>query len=293
MASSDGGAGGGGALAGVSCINATDCWAVGSAPATSQSAPQALLEHYDGSGWSVRSGGLPGGATLTGVSCTGAGECWAVGHSGPAPGERLVAHYTGGRWSTANGAGRPGDGSILLAVWCGDPHTCWAVGSTGANQTLTERYDGGAWTEIPSGDAGDADSLSGVSCSPAGACWAAGTSARGGVQRPLIEHYTGSAWTVVDSPIPAFSRAGSLGAVTCLSDADCWAVGVARAAAGVDQGLAEQFNGAGWTVTRTPLVTSATFKGVTCPEDDDCFVVGGHGQASLIELYDLILPEGH
>jgi hypothetical protein len=232
------------------------------------------------------------------------GGCWAVGHAGAAPGQRLVEHYAGGRWVAVDGAGGSGDGSTLAAVWCSNSLNCWAVGSSGDRRTLTEHYDGSSWTEIPSADAaaGDTDSLTGVTCSPAGACWAVGSRTRGGVQRILIERRTGSTWTVIDSPAPAFSNASSLHAVTCRSDADCWAVGIAQSAAGSDQGLIEQYNGVRWDLTRTPAVTSATFSAVTCPEDDDCFAVGTcsagtmspcHGSTSLIELYDLILPEGH
>ncbi|HYA00911.1 MAG TPA: hypothetical protein VEK76_11250 [Candidatus Binatia bacterium] len=51
----------------MSCPTAGDCWAVGGD----------LIEHYDGSAWSLAS--APRGFDGSGVSCPSGGLCWAVG----------------------------------------------------------------------------------------------------------------------------------------------------------------------------------------------------------------------
>jgi hypothetical protein len=46
--------------------------------------------------------------------------------------------------------------------------------------------------------------LNGVTCVSAGDCWAVGSSSSvNGPGEPLIEHYAGSRWAIVNSPNPS------------------------------------------------------------------------------------------
>lgn len=64
----------------VSCISATDCWAVGDAGPSSGSSVSALAEQWNGSTWSIVSTpAVATFATLDSVSCTSASHCVAVG----------------------------------------------------------------------------------------------------------------------------------------------------------------------------------------------------------------------
>jgi hypothetical protein len=294
-------------LAGVSCADARDCWAVGEVTSGSGSDSHPLIEHFDGSEWSMSTASRLSGA-LAGVSCMNTGQCWAVGHVGIGPGAALIEHYDGSVWSTVT-AFTTGElasmGTVLTGVTCKDTDHCWAVGSTADGHALTAHHAGDQWSVVPSDDTptGDVDVLSGVTCSTAGTCWAVGSRTHGAARSTLIETFDGRSWTIVASPGPAFSTASTLLGVACAGDTDCWAVGTATTS-GRSQGLTEEYNGVTWVVARsgTTSITGSSLAGVTCPQDDDCWVVGTCGAAaspacagsrSLIELYDLIVPDGH
>jgi hypothetical protein len=79
------------ALQGVSCVDASDCIAVG-ASLSSQNSLSALVESWDGSAWAVESDANPVDANLTGVSCTAPMDCTAVGHN--AQGQTVIEMST-------------------------------------------------------------------------------------------------------------------------------------------------------------------------------------------------------
>jgi hypothetical protein len=83
-------------LGGVSCIQRSDCWAVGTTQSAAGDLPEALIEHWNGSSWSLVSVPNPSSSTrslLTGVTCHSSG-CWAVGTSGHDGGQdqTLILH---------------------------------------------------------------------------------------------------------------------------------------------------------------------------------------------------------
>jgi hypothetical protein len=188
-----------GQLYGVTCASASDCWAVGEdTPELSGTTIGALIDHYDGSGWSlVASPATPTGASgdnsLWSVTCVSVIDCWAAGEQG-----------TGGQQG-------------------------------GDQETLIERYTGGVWTVVDSPTPQPFGFLKGVTCASASDCWAVGTSWSEPNQQPsppetetepagpLIESYTGGVWAIV--PSGTTSSLGGLSAVTCLGSGDCWAVG--------------------------------------------------------------------
>jgi hypothetical protein len=81
----------------VSCIGASDCWAVG------YGSTATLVEHFDGSAWSIVDTPHPGNASyLFGVSCVSAVGCTAVGYYSGSGNQStaLFEHYNGGAWVT-------------------------------------------------------------------------------------------------------------------------------------------------------------------------------------------------
>src|SRR5262249_19236111 len=98
----------------------------------------------------------------------------------------------------------------------------WAVGyyddATGRH-TLTEHWNGGAWSVVPNPDAESGSQFTAVTATGAGDVWAVG-SASG---HTLTEHWDGSAWTVV--PWPPTSGGSFLAGAVALSAGDVWAVG--------------------------------------------------------------------
>jgi hypothetical protein len=110
--------------------------------------------------------------------------------------------------------------------------TAWAVGYTdsgGVISTLILRWNGTAWTTVPS------PSLAGswlwdVAATPDGSAWAVGCTGCTGTgsgtdARTLILRWNGTAWTRVPSPDPG--PGAELYGVTALSGSDAWAVGIA------------------------------------------------------------------
>ena len=234
-----------------------------------------LIEHYDGSAWSVV--GEPA-AGLVSVSCPNAEDCWAVGTtlSNSKLYQPAIEQYTGGEWVGVQGPtlGSIGTVGTLSSVSCPDVDHCWAVGSTGSMDTgglqpLIEAYDGTGWAVVngpplPVGADNAFSNLNGVTCVSADDCWAVGegTSSNTG----LVEHYNGAGWNVVSSLTTPGGAAG-LEAVACVGMSDCWAVG---------GDILEHYDGTTWSNVSNPLTEAASpgLVSVACDTVDDCWAVG-------------------
>jgi hypothetical protein len=75
-----------------------------------------------------------------------------------------VLHWTGAQWVMTKVPNLGTEGSRLNGIQVLSPTDAWAVGQTqesnGAILTLTERYNGSAWTIVPSPDPGSLANLS-------------------------------------------------------------------------------------------------------------------------------------
>jgi IPT/TIG domain/Fibronectin type III domain len=216
------------------------------------------------------------------VAAIGANDIWTVGFSAPAGGaaSTLAEHWNGSAWTkvtTPNGPGVSGD-NVLDSVAATATNDAWAVGITrpsnpGAFSPLTEHWDGTSWTIVananPPSGSNSLYSVKGDSSSDywaVGRTWQSSTSAT-----PLVEHWNGTAWTIVATPTltPSF---GQLIAVAVLSPTNVWAVGD-TSTNGIDyKTLIEHYDGTSWTVS--PGTQSAYGNG---------FLLGISGTAS--DLY--------
>ncbi|MFL5732430.1 MAG: S-layer homology domain-containing protein [Chloroflexia bacterium] len=219
----------------VTAISANDVWAVGSR--FQSAAYHSLALHWDGSTWTT----VPvpdvsaGPNQLTGITAVSSTDVWAVGRVGPYFGEgarTLAVHWNGSAWSIVPTANVGAQDNALLAVDAVSTNDIWAVGNylSGASwQTLIERWDGTRWNVIPSPNPGTGANylygLTGVAAISANDVWAVGNyfDACTPVQT-LIEHWDGSAWSVVSSP-NIDPRPTLLHSVTTLGPGDAWAVG--------------------------------------------------------------------
>src|SRR5262249_41623106 len=87
----------------------------------------------------------------------------------------------------------------------------------------------------------------------------------------LVEHWDGSAWSVVDSPNGPDNN--GLGSVVALSPSDVWAVGVTGN--DLEQPLAEHYDGTSWSLTTLPHPGIADqLESVTGPKNGRVFAVG-------------------
>jgi len=193
----------------VSCVNASDCWAVGATFAGAGS--QTLIEHYNGSAWSVVSGPASTDSSneLHGVSCVASNDCVAAGWRGTSGTQTLIEKYNGTAWSIVNSPNGPDTGSQvtdeLLGVSCASRTFCAAVGyyyNGTVYVTLMLQSTGGAWAIVssPSPAGSFYSPLLAVDCT--GGCWAVGSASPSGAQQVLSEHRTGDSTNTVVSCAP-------------------------------------------------------------------------------------------
>jgi hypothetical protein len=246
-------------LGAVAVVSPSSVWAAGTAYGTSSNST-GLIEHYNGSAWSISATPALSGARytyLTGLAADSASDAWAVGfeltsrsHTSP-----VAVHYNGTSWSIA-ALPQPLQMSGLGAVAAVSASNVWAVGddssTTATGPPLIEHYDGTAWsvTSTPVTTAGSLNSVAAVSASNV---WAVGHQAGTG----LAMHYDGTGWTQVTLPAPA-GGSWDLTGVSASSASDVWAVGYVNSADGLSShGIAEHFNGSTWSVTQLPDLGSS------------------------------------
>ena len=131
-----------GVLEDVAIAGRNDAWAVGELgdPALSYGRTSALVEHWDGLGWTqVTVAGLQG---LSAVAATSGRDVWAAG-SDPY-GAAVVLHWAGSRWTRV--IRRPGaELRDLVAI---SPRDVWAVGDETGSRFLEMHWDGRRWRSL-------------------------------------------------------------------------------------------------------------------------------------------------
>ena len=156
--------------------------------------------------------------------------------------QAVVARWdkSSGTWTFQTSLG------YLSAVSCPTATDCMAVGeSNGA--TLTELWNGTTWsiepTLQPSGATSSA--LTSVSCASPTACTAVGNFVNAvGVQQTLAEQWNDTTWSAPSlPPEPTGATTSTLTSVSCTSATTCTAVGDYVNSSGIQQTLAESYNG--------------------------------------------------
>ena len=275
----------------VSCVTASDCWAVGAIETGTYDATT-LAEHWNGSSWSIVPTPNPSSSTLNvfnGVDCVSRVDCWAtgVGNGTSSADESLIEHWNGSAWSIVT-APSPGSVSILGGVDCVSSADCWTVGHSDG-QTLAEQWNGTAWHVVNTPDTSPSaeNELGNVTCASAADCWAVGDAEVGGVEETLAEQWNGTAWSIVATPNSSPTEENGLAAVDCVTTSDCWAVGFSDSGAGgVQQTLAEQWNGASWLIVPTGNANTTQdnyLEDVSCVGPADCWAVGTSFDAGMNE----------
>jgi hypothetical protein len=289
-------------LGGVAAVSPHLAWAVGGY-SNIDSGGGALIDHWNGSSWthqSVPNPGRPYGQdSLYRVAATSPANAWAVGTytTGGPNGLTLIEHWDGTAWKRVPSPNRgvyPG-GNFLDGVAATSPANAWAVGEyyniSNTGKTLILHWDGTAWTQVPSPNPKPRFSdnqLTGVAATSATNAWAVGYSTFGGYHT-LIEHWNGTAWTLVPSPDPLGpgSEYGNiLYAVAATSPTNAWAVG--------DSGnstLILHWDGTAWTRVPSPNPSSSESQlyAVAATSPTSAWAVGDYGSGQYGPYYTLIL----
>src|SRR2546430_10535908 len=88
-------------LQGVATVSPTDIWAVGYYQSRSSMNDMTLVEHWDGTQWSIVPSPAPGQASaLYGVTAISTDNVWAVGeYFNGTEDQTLIEHWDGTQWS--------------------------------------------------------------------------------------------------------------------------------------------------------------------------------------------------
>ena len=100
-----------------------------------------------------------------------------------------------------------------------------------ANKMFSEHWNGTTWTiaAVPTPAGAKTGQLSSVSCRSASSCYAVGVASTASATKTLVEHWSGSHWSIVPSASPSGASSASLNGVSCPSASTCLAVGTYNA----------------------------------------------------------------
>jgi len=264
-------------------------WAVGDrvSPESAQTiAP--LAEHWDGTaltGWTI----LRKYQTLLhGVFVPAPTVAWAVGHFVIDLDETLpvIDRYDGTTWAPfpkprlLNG--------VLSGIAGASGTDIWAVGRQfvqGEAQTIVEHFDGAAWARVPSPSPESTYlDFGAIAVLAPDDVWAAGDFQDSNLDfRTLIEHYDGTAWTIVPSPNVG-SGDNHLSGLAALGPRNVWAVG--RAFDGTRfRPIALHWNGTAWRARLLPVAGTGdhTLNGLAAGPGQTMWAVGSFTDPSGVQ----------
>lgn len=209
------------------------------------------------------------GNTLNAVTAISTSDAWAVGykHDNNLNDSRtLTLHWNGTSWTvlpspnpgTTAGCMNGNTGNVLSSVAAISSNDVWAVGLAfncfGLLRPLIIHWDGTQWKAVPNPKlrTNDNSALNSVVALASNDVYAVGYQpATNGAVLTLIEHWDGTAWTVMPSPNPTTGNV--LSAVSANSPTDIWAVGTRTDIATTSiQTLVQHFDGTSWKIVPSP-----------------------------------------
>jgi hypothetical protein len=274
----------------MSALGPNDVWAVGywynSSPA------KTLIEHWDGTQWSVIDSPNPGLTRneLYGVFAIAPNDVWAVGHHFVVIGsdnvyQTLVLHWDGTAWAHVPTPNLGTWNNYLRAVTAVSANDVWAVGSyvpslSSPEQTLMLHWDGATWSAMPGPSPGSSyNILYSVDALASNDVWAVGYYNTANGADTLTLHWTGATWNLVPSA-NGTGRFSRLNAVDAIAPNDIWAVGYNNpdpgGAGNVVLTLVTHWDGSQWTQisSPSPATSSNYLNGVAAVSANDVWAVG-------------------
>jgi len=252
-----------GGLSGLAAISSTDVWAGGGFLLSSRG-NTAQFMNWNGRKWTIAKSPATTGS-ISGMAAVSSNDVWAVGSiiSGSVA-QTFIEHWNGKKWAIVPS---PNDGTgnnLLTGVTAISASDVWAVGdfttSTSSGtlfQTLTEHWDGTAWSIVPSpspSGTGSGSELRGAAAVSTTDVWAVGDSNNG----TLTEQWNGTSWAVVPSPSPSGALQSTLADAAVVSASDIWAVGQSDNSSGIPATLIEHWDGTSWNIVTSPAPGTAS-----------------------------------
>jgi hypothetical protein len=292
-------------LFGLAAVSPTDIWAVGSWAGV-YTGPVvgypyfALIEHWDGTSWTIVPSPSPGvSRLLSGVVAVSTNDIWAVGayqfgydHARLVGSRTLVLHWNGRTWkrvASPNPGPRQYQWLELSAIASISRTSVWAVGSYNARvrgrhgfsnqtRTLVLHWNGKTWKQAPSPTPGGSGRLSAVAAIGPKNVWAVGGYHNGYGGRVLAEYWNGHSWRIAPART-GFDHASyqSLNSLAVLARNDIWGVGSYSSYDTGDQTLSEHWDGQNWSLVPSPEPTpplGARFSAVAAVTPTAVWAVG-------------------
>ena len=233
-------------LLGVDAVASNDVWAVGWYSTSAPAYENTLIEHWDGSSWSIIPSPNPSGGrfnSLNGVSVVSANDIWAAGSYIGDTNKILIEHWDGSSWSIVPTPDAGPYGNYLFGIAARAANDVWAVGATNnGGNSLILHWDGTSWSVVPSPNIPDwTNQLYGVTTVAADDVWAVGVATFTWYisdgdpitsSQTIIQHWNGTVWSIVPSPNPGDANnyygtiTNELYGVAAVSASDVWAVGM-------------------------------------------------------------------
>jgi len=285
-------------LSGVSGTGPSDVWAVGYY--ASNNAWHTLIEHWDGSSWSIipspdviTTTGRNAVNVLNAVVAIAPNDAWAVGYdvSLDAPYATLTLHWNGSAWQVVPSPNPPPSPNTLynalLGVSAVSSNDVWAVGGnpfvSSADDTrgILMHWDGATWQLFPN-PPGTASWINtnrtSVKAIASNDVWAAG--------QYSAFHWNGSAWTV-----PTGFSGQDIAAIDASASNNVWSDGTHSVPDGnygfYPSADAQSFNGTTWQSRTPPDFYDSYFKGITVLSPTNVWAVGSNfGKTTLTNQWD-------
>jgi hypothetical protein len=286
-------------LLAVSADTSADAWAVGEVFNPSTHHYLTVAERWNGSNWSTTPTQNPSSDEwLNGVAAVSSTDAWGVGfrnNSTWAANRTLIEHWNGTSWSTVASPNPSAGYDDLWATYAASSRDVWAVGrksaANGGQSTLIEHWNGTSWSVVASPNATSYNDLHRVFGSSSTDVWAVGTAynSPGNVDAPLVEHWNGSAWRIVPSPVlgDSYLRGG-----WATGSKDAWIVGEwdSPAPAYTPHVLVYHWDGTSWRSVTSPTGPGYELYGVAASGPTDAWIAGvrssGSNTLTLIEHWN-------
>jgi hypothetical protein len=221
------------ALNDVAAISSDDVWAVGEfveSPGWGTNPSQVLVEHWDGSAWTIEHAPSPLDREnqLNAVAVAAPDDVWAVGFAVAGNvATTLIEHWDGRAWSVVETPDLTSDqsGASLNSLEIVSPTDIWAGGSQPSGG-LIEHWDGTEWTVVEIPQPSDHLFVAGIDASSASDVWAVGWSFEESAAfkgSPVVLNFDGAEWDLVD--IPATTKSVVPLAVAVAAPNDVWVTG--------------------------------------------------------------------
>jgi hypothetical protein len=286
----------------ITAVSANDVWAAGYYLDNGDpNRHHTLIEHWDGSTWSIVSDPGSTGTIhtyLLGADAASANDVWAVGNRATFPNHQLyIERWNGSQWNVVPGPALGSDvHSFLTDVDVVSATDAYAAGyaintTTGQTYNLIIRWNGSAWSIVPTPNLGSTPTqLNSITVIAANDIWAVGhTGSIFGAAQTFTMHWNGSEWSIVPSPNLG-AGTDLLERVSAASANDVWAVGSHREPASPfrTRTIAMRWNSSAWSIvpTANPSAENNGLYGVAALSANNVWVVGSQASSSTPDLIE-------